>query len=232
MGLTEHIIEFCAKLITDLGYTGIFILMFFESMYVPIPSFAVMPFVGFVAHRLYDGKVPNAPEFWPGVAVGALGGLAGSLTTYFFGKWAGPKGVRKWGRYAGLIPEDLDRTHALFERRGAITVFVGRFIPVVRHFISTVAGIASMNLAAFVAMTLSGAFLWDLILAGLGWWLQEQYPKIHTIQMPLDVAVVIIFGGSAIYLFFKARARVKRLNAGSLPKNSPTAHLDASEASP
>lgn len=231
MGLTEHIVQFCADLITQLGYTGIFILMFFESMYVPIPSFAVMPFVGFVARELHDGKRPNAPEFWLGVAVGALGGLAGSLTTYYFGKWAGPKGVRKWGRYAGLIPEDLDRTHALFERRGAITVFIGRFTPVVRHFISTVAGIASMPIAPFVAMTVGGAFLWDLFLAACGWYLQEQYTKIHDYQRPVDIVVVAIFGGGAVWLLFKARARVRKMNAASDAKTSP-ADLDARKASP
>ncbi len=233
MGLTERIVEFCASLIIRLDYIGIFILMFCESMYVPIPSFAVMPFVGFVAHEVADGKRAHAPDFWLGVIVGALGGLAGSLTTYYFGRWAGPVGVRKWGRYAGLIPEDLDRTHALFERRGAITVFIGRFIPVVRHFISTVAGIAKMNILPFIAMTVSGAFLWDLFLAWCGWELQASYYEvIHGYQKPVDIAVIIIFGGGAIYLVYKARARVKNLKAGTLEPKSPIADLDAPEASP
>jgi membrane protein DedA with SNARE-associated domain len=233
MGLTKLVVEFCANLITQLGYTGIFILMFFESMYVPIPSFAVMPFVGFAAHELANGKRPGAPEFWLGVVVGALGGLAGSLTTYYFGWWAGPVGVRKWGRYAGLIPEDLDRTHALFERRGAITVFTGRFIPVVRHFISTVAGIARMSLPPFIAMTVSGAFLWDLFLAWCGWRFQEHYYEvIHHYQMPVDIAVIIIFGGGGIYLVYKARTRVKNLKGPSLEPKTLGPDLDGPQGSP
>jgi membrane protein DedA with SNARE-associated domain len=209
MGLTEKIIEFCADLITRLDYLGIFILMFFESMYVPVPSFAVMPFVGFVAHRVADGKVDKGPDFWLGVLVGALGGIAGSLTTYYFGKWAGPVGVKKWGRYGGLVPEDLDKTQVWFEKRGAVAVFIGRFIPVVRHFISTVAGIAKMPIVPFVAMTFAGAFLWDLFLAWCGWTLQEHYTKIHDYQKPVDIVVVALFGGGAIYIVYKLRQRVK-----------------------
>lgn len=227
MGLTEHIVQFCADLITKLGYAGIFILMFCESTYVPIPSFAVMPFVGFVAHEVALKNRLEGPDLWLGVTVGALGGLAGSLTTYFFGKWAGEVSVKKWGRYAGLVHEDLDKTHALFERWGMITVFVGRFIPVVRHFISTVAGIAKMSIVPFVLMTTSGAFLWDLVLAGAGWYLRDQYyDKIHRWQMPLDVIVVLLFGGGGLYLVAKLRARVKN-NKKSAPRD-----LDAPSASP
>ena len=221
MGLTKHIVELCAEIITKMGYTGIFILMFCESMYVPVPSFAVMPFVGFVAAEVAEGRRPNGPDFWTGVIVGALGGLAGSLSTYYFGRWAGAAGVRKWGRYGGLVPEDLDKTHALFERWGMPTVFVARFIPVVRHFISTVAGIAKMSLLPFIAMTTSGAFLWDLFLAWVGWKARAAYYEvIHHYQGPVDIAVIVIFGGGAIYLFLKLRARVR-------DRKPPTADLDA-----
>src|SRR5437763_10528431 len=103
MGLTDWLIDFCANVIRTLGYTGIFVLMFFESMYVPVPSFAVMPFVGYVAYRVADHQIESGPTFWAGVLVGALGGLAGSITTYYFGRWAGPAGVRRWGRYVGLV---------------------------------------------------------------------------------------------------------------------------------
>src|SRR5438093_523453 len=129
MHLTEHIVKFCADLIENLGYVGIFILMFFESTYVPIPSFAVMPFVGFVAHEVALGSRPAGPALLLGVIVGALGGLAGSIATYFLGMRAGEVTVKKWGRYAGLLPDDLDRTHRFFERWGKLAVLLGRFTP-------------------------------------------------------------------------------------------------------
>jgi membrane protein DedA with SNARE-associated domain len=231
MHLTEHIITFCAELITNLGYVGIFILMFFESMYVPIPSFAVMPFVGYVAHQHFDGVNPKAPELWLGVLVGALGGVAGSLTTYYFGKWAGPVGVRRWGRYAGLVAKDLDATQAWFEKRGKVAVFLARFIPVVRHFISTVAGLASMSLAPFVAMTFAGAFLWDLFLAMCGWHLQARYADIHTYSGPIDIAVIVIFAGGFLYLAHRLRLRIREQRR-QMSAEAPAADLDAPAGSP
>lgn len=227
MGLTKWIVDFCANLINGLGYGGIFILMTCESMYFPIPSFAVMPFVGFVAHRTLDSG-GDGLSFWPGVLAGLLGGLAGSLLTYYFGYWAGPKGVKKWGRYVALVPEDLDATQAWFDKRGAIAVFTGRFIPVVRHFISTVAGIAHMRLVPFLLMTTAGAFLWDLFLAYLGWVLQEQYGKIHEWQKPLDALVIVVFGGGGVWIVLKLRARIRARKAANAkdvvaPPTSPAA---------
>ena len=231
MHLTEHIIAFCADLITNLGYVGIFLLMFCESMYVPVPSFAVMPFVGYVAHQRFDGANAQAPEFWLGVLVGALGGIAGSLTTYYFGKWAGPAGVKRWGRFAGLVPRDLDATHAWFLKRGKIAVFTGRFIPVVRHFISTVAGIANMSLGPFVAMTFAGAFLWDLFLAACGWYMQARYADIHKYSGPIDVVVIVLFAGGFLYLAHKLRVRIREQRARINP-GAGVADLDAPGGSP
>jgi membrane protein DedA with SNARE-associated domain len=221
MHLTQAIVDFCAELISKTGYIGIFILMFCESMYIPVPSEAVMPFVGFLAWQASTGARAEAPDFWIGVAVGVLGGIGGSLTTYYFGKWAGPVGVRKWGRYGGLVPEDLDKTHALFERWGMPTVFLARLIPVVRHFISTVAGIAKMSLLPFIMMTTAGAFIWDLFLAWAGWHLAEHYHRIHDYQKWADLTVVtmiIVFG---VYLGRKLRARTRS------PVMNKPADLDA-----
>src|SRR5205823_6283123 len=157
-----------------------FILMFCESTYFPVPSEAVMPFVGIVAAEVAEGRRPSGPDFWLGVVDGAIGGLGGSLASYYFGRWAGPVGVRRWGKYAGLVEKDLDITQRLFDRRGSLFVFVARFIPVVRHFISTVAGIGRMRLAPFVVMTTTGAFLWDLILTWAGWrWGKYAQEMIH-----------------------------------------------------
>jgi membrane protein DedA with SNARE-associated domain len=217
MGLTKFIVDFCAEVIRTLGYPGIFILMTCESMYFPIPSFAVMPFVGYVAAQ---GHV----DFKTGVLVGALGGLFGSYLTYYFGRFAGPKGVRKWGRYAGLVEEDLDATQAWFDKRGAIAVFIARFVPVVRHFISTVAGMAKMKLIPFTLMTFAGAGLWDLFLAAVGYKLQDKAQEtIHTYTKPLDALVIVVFGGGAILVVRKLRARMKRGAAALAAKEAAAA---------
>ncbi|MEZ0228172.1 MAG: DedA family protein, partial [Planctomycetota bacterium] len=88
------------------------------------------------------------------------------------------------------------------------------------------AGIANMSLAPFIAMTLSGAFLWDLILAAIGWKFREHARTlIHDYQKPVDVVVIAIFGGGAIYLIAKMRARVRS-------RKSPPADLDAPKVGP
>ncbi|MBI3723562.1 DedA family protein [bacterium] len=230
--LTQTIIDFCADVIRRLGYPGIFLLMVCESMYVPIPSFAVMPFVGFVAHRVANGDpaFEGCPTFWLGLLAAVLGGLVGSLLTYYFGLFAGPVGVRKLGPYVGLIEEDLDTTQAWFERKGAITVLIARFVPVVRHFISTAAGIARMRIAPFALMTVLGAGLWDLFLAALGWQLEASYPVIKQYQEPIDVLVILVFLAGGVHIFRKLRARMR--SRKEKQASGPAPDLDAPREAP
>ena len=88
--MTLYIIEFITQLISTMGYPGIFITMTLESMLVPIPSEAVMPFAGFLA---YEGKM----EIWIAVLVSSLANLAGSLIAYAVGRYLGRGFIRGTG---------------------------------------------------------------------------------------------------------------------------------------
>jgi membrane protein DedA with SNARE-associated domain len=86
-----------------------------------------------------------------------------------------------------------------------------------------------MSLAPFIAMTLSGAFLWDLFLAWVGWTLREQATTIiHDYQKPVDVIVIIVFGGGAVYLIARMRARMR--SHAAVPVVEPAPDLDAPKA--
>jgi membrane protein DedA with SNARE-associated domain len=82
LGITEAIAAFGSHVIGSIGYLGVFLLMTAESMILPVPSEAVMPFAGFV---IAEGTLG-----WPGVIAGAtLGSICGSLAGYAIGKYGG-----------------------------------------------------------------------------------------------------------------------------------------------
>ncbi|MFB3924881.1 MAG: DedA family protein [Syntrophales bacterium] len=91
----------------------------------------------------------------------ALGGaaVAGDTTNYWIGRFTGPKVFHK-ERSRFFNRQYLDRTHSFYERHGAKTVSIARFVPIVRTFAPFVAGIGHMPYRRFIVYSLAGTAAW------------------------------------------------------------------------
>jgi membrane protein DedA with SNARE-associated domain len=87
---------------SDLGLSGLFVLMGLESAGAPIPAEIVLPFGGYLVylHRL---------SFWGALLATNLGGLAGFLLQYALGRLGGRPLIRKYGPYLLISHSHLDR---------------------------------------------------------------------------------------------------------------------------
>jgi membrane-associated protein len=97
----------------------------------------------------------------------SLAAVAGDTLNYAIGYRVGPQVFRKEGvRF--LNREYLDRTHRFYERYGAKTIVIARFVPVIRTFAPFVAGIGRMSYARFVTYNVAGGVGWilSLVLGG------------------------------------------------------------------
>jgi membrane protein DedA with SNARE-associated domain len=184
--ITQAVSNFAIRCLDLTGYFGAGLLMALESMIAPIPSEAVMPFVGFL---VADGSW----NLWLSIAVTSLGSLIGSSISYYIGYYGGKPLVLKIGRYLLLNPHDLVITEKFFNRRGGLlTVFISRFVPVVRHLISIPAGIGRMPLLPFLLVTLVGATMWNTFLLFCGMKLREHWPVVQTYSHQIDIVVLVI----------------------------------------
>jgi membrane protein DedA with SNARE-associated domain len=205
MGLTEALLQYITQLISYLGYTGVFILMALESMIAPVPSEMVMPFAGFL---IYTGEFTILGV----LLASSLGSIIGSLASYWLGRLGEPV-VLRFGRYLMLNPHHLEWTETFFFRYGSRTIFISRFIPIVRHLISIPAGLGKMKLLPFLIYTTIGATMWNMFLTFLGMKLKQHWEVIHHYSHALDIVVLgaVVLGGVA-YLFWWRR-RSNRLKA-------------------
>jgi len=197
MGLTEALCNYNTALIQQCSYVGIFILMTLESMIAPIPSELVMPFAGFL---IFTG---HFDPVWVMVA-STLGSIVGSLLSYGMGMLGEPV-VLRYGRYLFLNPHHLEWTKNFFARHGNITIFISRFIPVVRHLISIPAGLARMSLAPFILYTAVGASLWNGFLTYGGIRLKENWRLIQQYTHILDYVVLACLLAGLAYFVWKFR---------------------------
>jgi membrane protein DedA with SNARE-associated domain len=197
MGLTEALCHYNTLFINQCSYLGIFGLMALESMIAPIPSELVMPFAGFLIFMGHFDVVPV-------MVAASLGSMVGSLLSYGMGMLGEPV-VLRYGRYLLLNPHHLEWTKNFFDRHGGKTIFISRFIPVVRHLISIPAGLARMSLIPFILYTLVGATLWNGFLTYLGVRLKENWRIIQHYTHIVDYFVVAGLIGAAVYLACKLK---------------------------
>jgi membrane protein DedA with SNARE-associated domain len=159
------------------GYLAVFVLSFISSMALPVGAEVAIIYGGVLA----SGQVPGEGHALNVVAVilvAAIAEVLGSLAGYAIGNYGGRPLVDKVGKYVLLTHKDLDRADAWFARRGDPLVLFGRFIPLLRSFVSLAAGLGEMALGKFVLFTVIGCTVWDAALAGLGYSLGSSYKHV------------------------------------------------------
>ncbi len=150
-------------------YVGVFALSLISSMGIPVGAEIAIIFGGALA----SGKIPAAGLHHPlnlvvVIVVATAGELVGSLAGYLIGRYGGRVVVDKVGKYVLLTHHDLDRAEQWFARRGDPLVLFGRFVPLLRSFVSLAAGLGEMAVAKFVLFTLVGCAIWCTALSVLG----------------------------------------------------------------
>jgi len=172
-----------------ISWPGVVVLMALETVIFLIPSEAVMPFAGWL---LVKDKGLGVEWLLLAGLLGGIGSTLGSLLFYYVGYLGGRPIVARWGKYFFISEDDLAKGELFFEKYGTFAVFFGRFVPLVRTFVSVPAGLARMDLKVFVIYTLAGSVLWATFLAFLGYQLGENYERLRDYMGPADIIVAVI----------------------------------------
>jgi membrane protein DedA with SNARE-associated domain len=189
--------------ISATGYAGVTGLMAAESACLPLPSEIIMPFAGYLASTGRFDLVLVA-------TAGAIGCNVGSSVAYAIGATGGRRFVERWGRYALLAADDLDRADGFFARHGRWAVLIGRLLPVVRTFIALPAGIARMPQVPFQVYTFAGSWPWCYGLAYVGYVLGTRWDSDPTLRGALHGIDAFVVAGAATAMAWWVWRRVRR----------------------
>jgi membrane protein DedA with SNARE-associated domain len=190
------------------GYLAVFVLSFISAMGLPVGAELAVIYGGVLA----SGQIANEPHHLNLAIVIVLASLAellGSLAGYLIGFYGGRPLVDRFGKYVLLTHKDLDRAEAWFSRHGEPLVLFGRFIPLLRSFVSLAAGLSEMALGKFVAFTIIGCTIWCAALASLGYSLGSTYN--HVLKGFTDAGYAFgVLAVIAVVLLFVHRLQVVR----------------------
>jgi membrane protein DedA with SNARE-associated domain len=201
----EHLYQVALGLVDHYGFGGLFVALALANIGVPLGSELILPVAGGLA------ATGHLTPIWLTIAVAVAAELAGGTLGYLIGRFGGRPLIDRYGRYVHLSHGNLDRVHAFFERYGSFSIFICRFIPVLRGIVSIPAGLAEMNLVHFYSWYAIGSamFCGGLILLGsvLGRHLDDVLPVLHRAGLiALIVALVAI-----VAIIFVIRARRNEL---------------------
>ena len=168
--------------LTQAGYGALIVLCLVQACCIPIPSEITFGFAGVLA---FEGHLNLAAV----IVLGSLAELGGSYIAYAVGRVGGRPLVEKLGRYVLITRSDIDRAERFFAGRGALAVPLGRALPVVRAFISIVAGFSEMPAVRFGLLSLLGTVVYASALSAIGYELGSAW---HSVAHGFAVAGYVL----------------------------------------
>jgi membrane-associated protein len=191
-----HVDQYLSQIISDYGgwtYGLLFFVIFMETGFVVTPFlpgdsllFAAGTFAS-PALATAGGTPPlNIWLLWLLLAVAAV---AGDTANYWIGHAIGARaytGEVKW-----IKKEYMERTHAFFEKHGGKTIFLARFVPIIRTFAPFVAGVGKMSYGYFITWNLVGGLTWVTLFLFLGYFFGNLPFVQHNFELVI-VAIILI----------------------------------------
>ncbi len=201
------------QFLADWGYLAVFGLSFISSMGLPVGAEAAIIYGGVLASGQVVG-VHHPLNLVLVIVVATAAEVLGSLAGYLIGYYGGRPLVDRAGKYVLLTHKDLDRAESWFKRRGEPFVLFGRFIPLIRSFVSFAAGLGEMAITKFVLFTVIGCAIWCTALTTLGYSLGSTYKHVlKAFSYAGYVAAVLVV--LAVIGLFLHRLRVVRSERGT-----------------
>lgn len=202
-----HLDEYLNLIITWAGmwtYAVLFVVIFIETGLVVTPFlpgdsllFAAGALAATAAHVL-DVKLL--------FVLLAIAAVLGDTVNYWIGHYVGPKVFSTDSRW--LKREYLEKTQAFYDKHGGKTIFLARFIPIIRTFAPFVAGIGKMRYTYFISYNIFGGIVWTSVMIFAGYFFGN-VPIVKENFSLVVIAIIIISVLPAVWEYLRSRKKTE-----------------------
>lgn len=133
-----------------------------------------------------------------------IAAVSGSTVGYLTGRWAGNYLKNKKDSIF-FKKKYLDITQAFYQKHGMMAFVLGRFLPVVRTFVTILSGMAKIDFPKFFLFNFLGASIWILIMVLSGHFLGRIFPQITSYLEIIVVGMIVISAIPVIITYLKNR---------------------------
>lgn len=162
MGPMDLNIDQLQALLERWGYLMVFVAMLLENAGLPLPGESVTLLGGYAAG---SGQL----NVWGVMAAAAGGAVLGDNLGYWVGRRAGWNLILRVGSLLRQGPEQMEQRRLSFLRHSGKSVFLGRFVAVLRVIAGPMAGAVGMPYRRFLLFNFAGAVLWSTTMVSLAW---------------------------------------------------------------
>ena len=218
-GTRDHAVQQCAmeSFLIHWGYAAVFLFGFLEACCVPIPSEITFGFAGVLAAEGHLNIVAV-------IVVGTIAELLGSFVAYGIGRVGERPLVQRYGRYLLVTQGDIDRAERFIAGRGIWAIPLGRALPVVRTFVSIVAGFLKVPPLLFGVLSFIGTAVWVTVISLIGYGVGSAWQSVaHGLALAGYVIVVLAIIAIAAFITYRVR-EVRR--EGQHPAPAGEGHQD------
>jgi membrane-associated protein len=205
-----HLDEHLANIINQYGvwtYVILFLIIFMET------GFVVTPFLPGDSLLFAAGTFAGLGSLnvWLLIVLLIIAAIVGDTVNYWIGHYMGDRAYNvKW-----IKREYLDRTHAFFEKHGGKTIFLARFVPIVRTFAPFVAGMGHMSYGYFFSYNVVGGIVWVVLFTLLGFFFGN-IPFVKQNFELVIIAIILVSVVPAVWEALKARREMRLEKASQM----------------
>jgi membrane protein DedA with SNARE-associated domain len=199
--MTHHIFELLRGALVHYGYWAVAALLLLESAGVPLPGETILLLASFLAYSEHELQLP-----WV-IVVGTVASTAGGEFGFALGRHGGRPLIERYRHLFSIRAETVERGDQLFERYGAATVFLARFIFGMRVLASLLAGALHMPWRKFFVFNFFGAAVWVTAICGAGYLFGGHWGRLAHDLRRFDLAVIIVVAVVALWFWWRSRKR-------------------------
>ncbi|MEI4830067.1 MULTISPECIES: DedA family protein [Bacillus] len=199
--------EWIHDLFQQHAYYVVLIGLMLEYIAFPFPGEPTLAYAGYLAHT---GDLHLVPLIF----LSFVGTSVGMTIQYFVGNKLGMPFIQKYGKYVFLTQRKIDLTNKWFDKYGYFLIFIGFFIPGVRHFTGYFAGIINLPFRRFAMTIYSGAVFWVSFFLVGGYWLGGNLDNIfRAVEGHIGKIIIGVVAVVAAALAVRFRKQLKRVFA-------------------
>ncbi len=209
-----HIDRHLSEIIADYGtwtYLILFTIVFIETGLVVFP-FLPGDSLLFAAGAL---AATGSLNVWVVFVLLAAAAILGDTVNYWIGNRVGPRVFKEDVRF--LKRDYLERTQKFYEKHGGKTIFLARFIPIIRTFAPFVAGVGTMRYGKFIGYNVVGGLVWTSGFTFAGYFFGN-IPIVRDNFGLVVIAIIVISVLPVVYELLQHRLRPRQAAERPLPK--------------
>jgi membrane protein DedA with SNARE-associated domain len=199
--MTHHILDLLRGALVHYGYWAVAAMLLLEGAGLPLPGETILLLASFLAYTEHELQLP-----WV-ILVGIVAATAGGELGFALGRHGGRPLVERYRHLFSIDAETMARGDRLFERYGAATVFLARFIFGMRVLAALLAGALHMSWRKFTLFNFLGAAVWVSAICGAGYLFGGHWGRLAHDLKRFDLAVAIVLVVAALLLWWRKRRK-------------------------